>query len=89
MKHILKLATTLALVLSIAATGFAVVNPNTKLKPSNMMEKQITKRKHNKYRRHSRKKIGNKRRTSVRRTYRLTERQRRYYNQRLLNIFIN
>ncbi len=89
MKHILRLATTLALVLGIVATDFAVVKTNTKLKPVNTMEKQITKRKHNKYRRHSSKKIGSKRRISVRRTYRLTERQRRYYNQRLLNIFIN
>jgi uncharacterized protein YaiI (UPF0178 family) len=89
MKHIFRLTMTLALTLAIAATGFAVVNPSTNLKPADTIEKQTKMKKYSKYRRQSGKKIGNKGRTSVRRVYRLTKRQRNYYNQRLLNIFIN
>jgi len=89
MKYILRLAMTSVLVLSIAVPLFALVNPNTKLKPVDTMQKQTKIKKYSKHRRHSGKKIGNKKRASVRRAYRLTERQRRYYNQKLLNIFIN
>jgi hypothetical protein len=87
MEHILRLATTLALVLGIATFGFAVVNPNTKLKLVNTAEKQTTMRKHSKHRRGKR--MGNRGRTSARPTHRLTERQRRDFNQRLRNIYIN
>ncbi len=92
MKHILRLTTTLALVLGIAATGFAVVDPVTNLNPVAAAEKQTSTRKHSKHRRHHRgKKMGNRRRasSSARRGYRLTNRQRRYWNQKLLDIYLN
>ena len=89
MKHLLKISITLGLVLFIAATGFAFVNPTTKFKPVVAAQKQTNVRKLVKSRRHSSKKTAVKKRTSVRRVRRLTERQRRYFNQRLLNIFIN
>lgn len=88
MKHVLRLATVLALVLGIATTGFAVVNPNTKLEPIVTMEKQTTKRKLSKSKRKSAKRIGVKRRTSALHTRRLTERQRRMFFQKMLDIYI-
>ncbi len=89
MKHILRLTTTLALVMGIAATSFAVVNPNTKLKSADTIEKQTTYRKLSKSSRRDAKKIGNKRRTSALRVRRLTERQRRDFYRRLIDIYIN
>ena len=83
MQYIFRLATILVFVLVLAATDFAVVNPNTK--SINTAEKQTKIKKYSKHHRHS----SNKRRTSMRRPYRLTESQRRYYNQALRNIFIN
>ena len=83
MQHIFRLSTILVFVLGMAATDFAVVSPNTK--SINTAEKQTKIKKYSKHHRHS----GNKRRTSMRRPYRLTESQRRYYNQALRNIFIN
>ncbi len=89
MKYFLKLAATLALVVSIAATGFAVVNPNTKLKLNDTLGKQTTKRKLIKLNNHGAKKIGHKRRASVLRVRRLTERQRKEVFRRLIDISIN
>ncbi len=89
MKHIFKIAMTVAFISGITATSFAAVNPNTKLTPNTVAEKQTSMRKPGKHRRHSVKKTGHGRRTShVRRGYRLTNRQRRYWNQKLLDIYL-
>ena len=89
MKQVLRLVMTLALTLGIAATSFAVVKPNPKLKPTHRMEKPTTKRNLSKSRRHGAKKIGGKRRTSALRVRRLTRRQIRDFYRRMLDISVN
>ncbi len=89
MKYILRLAMTLTMVLGIAVTSFAVISSNTKFKFVKKAEKQTIMRNHNRHHRQGVKKVRGKRQTSSRRAYRLTERQRRYANQKLLDILLD
>lgn len=84
MKRVLRLATTLALALGMAATSFAVVNPSAKLKPTDTMGQQTTRRKPRQSSRHGAKRIGYNRQASALRVRRLTERQRRDFYRMLL-----
>ncbi len=89
MKRILGLTMTMALILGVAASGFAVVNSNKKLPPVNMAEQQTKARKHSVNHRAAGRKTAGNRRTTARRGYRLTNSQRRYWNQKLLDIYLN
>lgn len=89
MEQVLRLAMILALVLSIAATSFAAVNRNPKLKSVYRVEKQSTKRNFRQSGRHGAKKIGYKSRTSAPRVRRLTRHQIRDFYRRMLDISVN
>lgn len=80
MKH-LRLAAASILILVIALTSFAAGGPSRILKSTESMEKPALKRK-----------IGNSRgtrRTPVIRLRRVTDRQRRKFFRRMLDIYIN
>jgi hypothetical protein len=85
MKQVRRFAMTLALALSIAASGFAAVNLNPKLKPIYRVETRTTNRKLSKSSRYGAKKIR-----AIRRTFmlRLLRQQRAFYH-RLIGIKIN